>query len=340
MKTKWKVMMSDPWKDIAPPNSLDAITAKRVDPDIEWSFFWGLSIDGKCLFVLRHAPASSPSGKLPNLKGIEVSLVSRTTDTEQMLIFKLQDNAQRDLFQGLCRDIVAAASIAATEKEAVALTLARTWRWHHLLRGGSDARLSSEEQKGLIGEMFVLQRQFMSCLASKDAVDAWKGPLGHPKDFESGRICVEAKARRGAAAPQIAISSAAQLDDAGTDALFLYVVELDQAPSGTSGCFTLPEIVARVREALIQRDSGVCEAFEILLAAAGFRWTDDYSEFLWVEGASHFYRVRNGFPRIMTTALMSGVANVKYSVSLQECKEFLVADDTLSSALRARRHVQ
>jgi hypothetical protein len=339
MRMKWVAMMTDPWKDIASPKSVDAITAKRVNPDIAWGFFWGRSMDQKCLFVLRHAPASSPGGKLPNLKGIEVSLIDRALGAERMLIFALQDNAQRDLFQGLCRDIVAAASIAASEKEAVALTLARTWRWHHLLRGGSDARLSAEEQKGLIGELFVLQRQFMECFSSKDAIDSWKGPLDSPKDFESGRICVEAKARPGAAAPQVGISSAAQLDDAGTDLLFLCVVELDQAPFGSMGSFTLTDIVTRVREAVVLKDASVGETLEVLLEAAGFRWTDDYSDFLWVEGATHFYHVRAGFPRITASTLLPGVANVRYSVSLPECREFLVASDAVSNALKARLHV-
>jgi len=36
----------------------------------------------------------------------------------------------------LCRDIVECTARAKSEREAVALTLARTWRWHHLLRGG------------------------------------------------------------------------------------------------------------------------------------------------------------------------------------------------------------
>ena len=86
----------------------------------------------------------------------------------------------------------------------------RTWRWHHLLRGGgSTLCYRLEEQKGLLGELLVLERPFC-CLTSgaSTAVAAWRGPLGSPKDFEIGRVAIEVKARRGGAiARHVAITS-------------------------------------------------------------------------------------------------------------------------------------
>src|SRR5438105_5772102 len=112
-------MSDDPWKDILPPDSLDSINAKRVDPEVRWNFFWGTALDRKCLFVLSHGPDSSPRGRLPNLRGVEISDVERGSDLDRMLVFKLVDDAHRDVFQRLCHDIVACASGAASETEAV-----------------------------------------------------------------------------------------------------------------------------------------------------------------------------------------------------------------------------
>jgi hypothetical protein len=270
-------MTDDPWNDLSPPTSAAAINARRVDANIPWGFFWARGIDRKCLLVLRHSGESTPRGHLPRLKGIEVAISDGDDDEGHMLVFRLLDSAQRDIFYRLCRDIVASAEHAMSQKEAVTLALARTWRWHHLLRGGGDGRLSPEEQKGLIGEFLVLERHLLPMLAAFDAVSAWLGPFGAPKDFEIGRICIEAKARRGSATPFVVVNSEFQLDDGGADALYLHVVELDQAPSDAQGAFALSDVARRVRERIASADNRATDALETLLAAAGFSWDDDYS---------------------------------------------------------------
>ena len=328
-------MIEDPWKDIAPPAATGSINAKRVDPAARWGFFWGRAIDRKCLFVLTHTSDASPGGRLPNLHGVEIQDVPRSGN-EHMLMYKLLDEVHRDIFQRLCRDIVSAASAATSEAEALALCLNRTWRWHHLLRGGGDARLSLDEQKGLAGELLVIERHLLACLSPREILNSWRGPLDAPKDFEIGRLCVEAKARRGAATPHIAISSADQLDISGVDRLFLYVVDIDQAPADTAESFTITDLAARVRDKLLARDAGLQEHLDQLLSAAGFEWDDDYSDTRLVEGNSQAFQVTQEFPRISASGLPSGIANVRYSISLQDCVPFAIESNGLTAALRAR----
>lgn len=339
MKMKWQATMSnDPWKDLAPPSAADAINAKRVSADLPWGFFWARSIDHRCLLLLQHSEASTPRGRLPLLKEIEVTVFDGNRDGDQTLVWKLLDSAHRDIFHTLCEDIVASASRATTEREAVDVALARTWRWYHLLRGGTDGRLSHEEQKGLIGELLVIENDLLPRISVGDTVAAWRGPLGAPKDFEIGRICVEAKARRGAATPYIAISSENQLDETGTDILFLRVVDLDQAPSDAGHGFSLSDIANRIRSAVSALDERAGIAFEDLLSAAGFQRDDDYSDSRWVTGAIRLYRVRGGFPRITAQSASPGVTNVKYTISLTACEPFRVEDDALQSALEGKHN--
>jgi hypothetical protein len=336
---KWGAMMSDdPWSDLRVPNASDAINAKRVDPALRWGFFWARGVDRKCLLVLKHPGSASPRGRLPRLKGIEIALTDADHGDERMLVLRLLDSAQRDIFYRLCRDIISGAEGATTEKEAVETTLARTWRWHHLLRGGGDGRLSPEEQKGVIGELFVMETFLLPHLPAIDAVHSWRGPLGAPKDFEVGRLCIEAKARRGASTPYIAISSEHQLDDSGTDALFLYVAELDRAPSDSDDGFSISIIAGRVRDAVGHGDNAAIDLFETAILASGFRWEDDYSADLWVAGPSRIYTATGSFPRIVAQSVATGVSNVKYSIALSECEPFLVAPEALEEALRRGRH--
>lgn len=326
-------MNSDPWKDLSTPRMPNAVNAKRIDATIPWGFFWARSIDDKCLFVITHHIESTSSVRLPHLQGIEVTQSDGMASNEQMLVFKLNESIHKDLFYNLCMDIVVSTSAAKTEKEAVLLALTRTWRWHHLLRGGSNNRLSQEEQKGLIGELLVIEQHLLPNLSAMDVVAGWRGPLGAPKDFEIGSVCIEVKSRRSAAVPCVAVSSESQLDDTDIDTLFLYVTDLDRAPCNSTDGKSLTTLASRVRELIGSMDQSAVEVLEGLLAAAGFRWHDDYSDTLWLEGHSRLYRVWGCFPRITSKQIASGIRNVRYTISLVECEPFREHMSVLSSAI-------
>ena len=326
-------MTDDPWTGMAQPSAANALNARRVDALLQWGFYWARGVDGRCMLLLRHELASSPATRLPHLKEIEVSLSGDEPDGSRLRVLRLVDASQRDLFYRLCLDIIEASAAAKSEAEAVALTLARTWRWHHLLRGGSNGLLSPEEQKGLIGELLVLER-LLSLFPPGEAVAGWRGPLGAPKDFEVGRVWIEAKARRGAATPYVAVSSEFQLETEGADALFLHVADLDQAPSNVLSKFSLTDIAQRIRASIELSDQLAADRFDSLLAAAGFAWGDDYSESLWVRGADRIFLIADEFPRITPTSFATGVLNVHYAVSLPACEPFRVGEEVFTSALQ------
>ncbi len=294
-------------------------------------------MDAKCLLVLQHGAEASPIRKLPALKGVEVAVADGDGQHRRVLMFRLLDSSQRDIFHQLCLDIVAASAAARTELEAVELAVARTWRWHHLLRGGTGGRLSEEEQKGLIGELLFLEQHLLPLLSPADSLTAWRGPLGAPKDFEVGRTGIEAKARRGAATPYVLITSEHQLDGTGCDLLFLHVVDLSHAPEGVAEAFTVNDASRRVRDRMAQ-DNAAIDRYEALLAAAGFRWEDDYSDFKWIKGSVRIYSITDGFPRVTAREIATGVSNVRYSLSLVECERFVVEENVLDEKITGGAH--
>jgi len=325
--------MNDPWADLATPDEATRVSARRVDEHLQWNFYWAKGVDRKCLLILRHASDSQPVSRLPTLNGLEITETDADDGHDKMLVFRLSDSNQRTIFEQLCRDIVSATSAAESEREAVELALARTWRWHHLLRGGNIGRLSEEEQKGLIGELLVLERHLLSRFSPGEAMEAWRGPLDAPKDFEIGRTCIEAKARRGGATPFVAISSEHQLDNSGLDSLFLYVVDISSAPSSDTTAFTVTDIARRVRERVESVDQGVIELLDSRLLATGFDWQQDYSAFRWISGRSRIYRVNDGFPRLSAHDAPAGISNIRYSLSLMECEAFAATPEFLDRAL-------
>ena len=328
-------MTDNPWRDIEPPSSTETVRARRVDAGLPWDFFWARAADRRVMLTLPHAASSSPAARLPQIRDIEVSLSDPDVHGTRTLGLKLRDHSLEDLFHTLCLDIVSAAAGAASEPDAVNTALRRTWRWHHLLRGGRSGLLSAEEQKGLIGELFVLERFLLPILPASVAIAAWLGPLGSPKDFEVSLLAIEAKARRGSARPYVAITSEHQLDSDGVDALYLHVVELSVAPDTASNSFSVSDVAARVRGRVVTEDPAVEGMFDGLLAAAGLDENDDYSDSLWVEGRSRVYAVGPDFPRITAAVAPPGVERVTYSVGLKQCEPFEVPDSQLRDVIAA-----
>ena len=330
-------MGRDPWEEIDPPSIADSVAARRVDANLPWNFYWARGVDGRVLLTLRHATDSAPPAQLPRLRDIEVTLSPSDESGTQLLALKLLDSNQRDIFQTLCQDIISAATQAESEAAAVSAALSRTWRWHHLLRGGRGTLLSPEEQKGLLGELFVLERLLLPRMDASSAVTAWRGPLGTPKDFEIARVAIEAKTRRGGATPSVSITSESQLDESGVDSLFLHVVELDEAPMDGNQGVTLHDVAERIRGRLHTVEPGSTGILETRLSAAGYRMEDDYSGHRWLEGATRIYLVSGNFPRITSGEVRSGVSSVRYSVSLADCEPFATSVSDLDDALAGGR---
>ena len=322
---------SDPWSSISPPDK-SSFNARRVAHSRSRDLYWAVDAERNPLLILEYHGVGQRSSRLPNLRGLRVERLPADRPTHERIVIRLTDREQRDIFLRFCRDIVDATVRATTEEQAVELFLARTWRWHRLLQGGRDARLSDEEQKGLVGELLVLERHLLPRLDATDAVRCWTGPLGTPQDFEVAGIHVEAKAR-GSTTPRVNISSELQLESGNADTLFLHVTEVVIATEGTAGAFTVTEVAERIRAMIAGHAIVAAEFFEERLSAVGFDWADDYSDKLWLVVGESLYEVRDGFPRIVPEMFPGGVENVRYAISLPDCESFRVDPSILESTV-------
>lgn len=320
---------SDPWSAIKSPGSDSELITRRVDALNRWDVFWAVDRLRRCHLVLLHDDTTCQTLELPELRGIKITDRPGVTGDRHTLSIMLLSGEDRDLFYRLCTDIADAVSVAQDEKEAVSTAVRRAWRWHHLLRTGRSGRLTEEAEKGLIGELRLLETTFIPILGESAAIAAWQGPLGAPKDFEINRLAFEVKTRRGAATPFISISSADQLDTSGVDSLYLHVTELDRAESHLDESFTLNVIVERLRARLV----GLSQVeFDRRLEAAGYRDEDQYTS-TWLEGMSTWHEVVEPFPRITSGDVPQGIQSVAYRVALAAISEFKVPESTVRSAL-------
>lgn len=325
-------MPEDPWRELDAPGLSSAINARRVDATNKWDVFWALDHDRRCLLILQHSSAVTGHPRLPRLRDLE--LRSETLhDGQPMLVLCLLAPAFRDVFFRLCMDIAEATMRTVTEAEAVDAFIARTWRWHHLLRGGGDGRLRPEEQKGLIGELLVLERYFLPAMGPAAAIAAWIGPVGAAKDFVHNSVAVESKARSDADLGVVPISSEFQLADEDLTELFIHLSVLDPAIPGEEGAFTLTEVATRVRDTLADGDEAAMLRYDALLTAAGFQFEDDYSDSAWFGGERSIYRVTDGFPRLVPGNIPTAISGLRYMLSLTGAGPYLAAACDLQLAL-------
>jgi hypothetical protein len=316
-------MSEDPWSGLA----IGSIDARRVSPDGRHDFFWVFAGNGEPGLLLRLQDETAEIQPLPRMRNLDLSY--RGIAGRRSLILLLKDSEQRELFAELCRDIVRAGEAATENGDALNRSIRRTMRWHHLLRGGRSEQLSLEEQRGLLGELNFLER-LIGLLGHRAAIEAWRGPSGASKDFELGDCLVEVKARRGAARPYVQISSEDQLTDVEDCRLFLVVTPIDAVvkPAGK----TLTDYVSDLDRQFSMEDADACMLWEQALAETGFDFAHDYSERRWMIGRNLEFEVVDGFPRI-TGPLPNGVSGVRYSIGLDACAPFAIAENILEQLI-------
>lgn len=313
--------------DGIPWEALGFDQARRVDRNGKRDFFWAVVENDAPALVLDIGSDIKPIYPLPKIRSLDIRYGN--IGASPSLVISLRDVEQIDLFATLCRDVVLAGEEGVDTPDALNRSIRRTLRWHHLLRGGSTDRLSIEEQRGLVGELQVLGL-LCNKIGPRGAIESWKGPEGAAKDFELFQVCVEVKARRGAARPYVQISSEDQLADVDGADVFLRVYEIDAAvrPDGR----TLTDHVQLIDELFKAGDLEAYQMWETALAAVGFDWDHDYSDRRWNVGKVVTFLVEAEFPRL-SVPVPNGVSNVKFTVSLEACQPFIVAENDFEENL-------
>jgi hypothetical protein len=310
--------MTDPWADIPVPATESELSARRADAAMRASFYYALDAKGRCILLLEYNCAYPTGLRLPGLTGITMSR-RETSEQKGQLLLRLEDGELRDIFGELCGDILTVAGSAESDEGALSVSVSRTWRWHHLLRGGRGRQLGVEQQKGLIGELLTIEA-LSSTISYQVLLDSWTGPLGEPKDFSLPEaLAIECKAVRGVEQPFVQISSEWQLDATELESLFLIVAGLDRSQDSDPDSFNLDDLVARLRMSVTEAAPDAVPLLDSRLFAAGYRPEDDYAEYRWTGGLKFAYDIGGEFPRVEGARLPTGVERVSYRVSLSAC---------------------
>jgi len=316
---------SNPWDKLEKPLDGNSYTIRRVSEDIEWDIFWAIDYAANKLLIMEFNSSIDITDRLPKLRGLNIEISPSPSQNKHIIVVKLLESGNSDIFSHLCSDIIHAVNQVETEEGAVKTFLMRTWRWHRMLAsGGKYQKLSPDEQKGLIAEFYILEQILFPIIGIDASVRTWKGPLDALHDFEIDEVHLEAKARKASPDPKISISSPGQLDSSGVTKLYLHVSEINEQIGSNKDSFTVIEVAEKIKSKIIAHSPVSLDMYLEKLFSAGLDVTDDYSEEQWQFGEHDLYEVTDGFPRITLDMCSDGITELTYRLLVNKCKKFKV----------------
>jgi len=258
-----------------------------------------------------------------NLQEIQVDFYPSPNQAgKNALVFKLINFQHKDIFNVLCEDLIASISTETNERKLVKEILNRFEKWKSLFSKIGLQGLTPEEQRGLFGELFFMREFFNSKGNTTYIVNSWVGPENAVIDFQSNNWGVEVKTTSGNNHQKVNISNERQLDTKNYEHLFLYHISLDQRQnSGES----LNDIVLSLKD-LLSKDELVLNKFIHKLFEAGYFDVHIplYKECGYSIRQNTFYKVENDFPRIEEKDVQNGLGDIRYSIILSYCNNFIV----------------
>jgi hypothetical protein len=321
--------------EASPPPGGGGIMARRIHPEAAVDLFLAVEKPTNARVLILRVKGATVAGKvdLPKAEGFEVCRGFVSLDGKKYchLSVRLTHPRYGDVFTTLVEDVVKHVLPAPGDPAAVRFLLERLGRWQAFLKRHAPDGLGEESQQGLYGELWFLSHHVIPRLGPRAAVCCWKGPTGAPQDFQTPSVSVEVKTASGKQHQTLAISNERQLDSTGVKMLVLFHLSVDVREGAGE---TLPARVGAVR-VLVEADAVAAEELERLLFEAGYLdcHTQTYETRGYTIRETNLFEVRDGFPRIVEADLPNGVGDVRYTISVAECRHYAVPEGRVHQLL-------
>jgi hypothetical protein len=323
------------WEELENDSSFShGLLLRRYSGSVLPDLYIALNLPEKfrCIATLLSSSVNVNLSSFTNLRDITVELIPDETRPEKrVLLFKLLNSQHADIFSVLCEDLVASISALTDEKQLVKELLNRFEKWKSLFDKATSHGLTPEEQRGLFGELFFLRKYLQNNSDFLHVINSWVGSERQVRDFQTRTWSVEVKTSYGNNHQKIHISNERQLDPSNLKNLFLNHLSLEARHQSGE---TLNQVVEAVSDALSQ-DSLALNRFKNKLLEGGYfdQHKHLYETAGYIIRQDNFYKVENDFPRIEERDIRPGVGDVKYSIILSRCSDFIVSEQLVFQAL-------
>jgi hypothetical protein len=292
------------------PVASDGLRLTRIDPVGSLDIYAGVS---DSLMVVLAVGVSTRPPAVALQSGALDYFRRRRADGSWLMVLRLKLRELEQVFGRLCQDLIDATTLVQTQKELVALMVARLKLWEMLFSGTKDGLLGINQIRGLVAELLVLEDILTTGRRGiADAVEGWVGPLRADRDFEYPDVSLEVKSlspgRRG-----VTITSLAQLASDGP--LVLVATTLSSVAKTDAEAFCLNSLVGRI-EGKVSSNTGALALLKEKLILAGYVEHLRYETDWFLRTQTRFFDVAEGFPRLVASNVPDGILSVSYEIEL------------------------
>jgi hypothetical protein len=318
----WKLLEQD-GNDIS-----SGYLTRRILPDVNYDVYLAIEKPSNTRLLMLRVSSAFLDRKTvyPASSSFTVNRVALPQDGEEYgtLQLVLTNARYKDIFTTLVQDIVDYLAFVTDERVAILAFTTRLKRWQTFLEKHNSEGLSEIAQQGLYGELWFLRQLVFSHLELLKGLRCWTGPKGTQQDFQFPGCAVEVKTTSAKQHQKLAIASERQLDDTGAGTIVLLHLSLDVRQGQGE---TLPEIVASVRS-LVTEDAITRDELENLLFEIGYLDIHGtrYENIGYTIREHNYFKVEKDFPKIIESDLRNGVGDVRYTISVFECKRFSITE--------------
>ena len=284
----------------------------RYDSRHPLDIFLGIDSSGRKSMVIT---LNATRERVISSKTITADFFNRKDDRTS-LRFSLEDDSLKDIFYKFCEDIIE--STRQSRNDSGFSPIIRRWNTWIDFFAKTFLPLSESEIIGLIGELLFLKDFMFERYGINKSLEAFIGVDRAHKDFEIEGTWFEVKTIHNGKR-SVKISSIEQLDSDIEGSLV--IITLDQGTLGTDDYLTINKLTAEIRSLL---DSNQTTDFKEKLRKAKYIPDERYDDFAYLFVKESFYRVSEGFPRVVGRNLPGGVTKASYEIDISAVSKYEV----------------
>lgn len=325
-----KMKIDQTWEDLENQsrNITSGYLTRRILPEVNYDVYLAIEKPSNTWLLMLRVSSTFLDRKTvyPNSSSFIVNRVALPQDGEEYgtLQLVLTNAKYKDIFITLVQDIVDYLAAVADGRAAILAFITRLKRWQTFLEKHNPEGLSEIAQQGLYGELWFLRQLVFPHLELLEGLRCWTGPKKTQQDFQLSGCAVEVKTTSAKQHQKLAIASERQLDDTGAGTIVLLHLSLDVRQEQGE---TLTTMVASVRS-LVAGDEIARDELENLLFEIGYLdvHATRYENIGYTIREHNYFKVEEDFPKIIESDLRNGVGDVRYTISVAECKRFSIPE--------------
>lgn len=314
------------WKELtAGIRNRSGLAVRRIDLKSGLDFYASMvSPEGFPAVLIEADHGDLPKKIERSCIGFHLRLIRRGSkdgSVPSQVLLQLADSDYQDVFYILAEDLAARMNKAKNKHTAIMVFFNLLARWARFFEKHGKSGLDRHEQQGLYGELWTMKYVLSPILGVEKTVLAWVGPEEANQDFSIDNFICEIKTSVSPPHEKFKVSNILQLDTASDSVFVLVFMALETKQSNLG---TLPQLVEVVKQEVAESCPSIMETFLAKLIQYGYMDSQKklYQERGYSVIHSHFYHVRDDFPRLLVNKLPTGVGEVQYSVAIASCLEY------------------